>query len=229
MSSCFHEKCLLPTCDSYHISFRGYAKGKDKPKTKNTQVTVNEEEIGSVVDVGSLKTHLNKLMEQMKDEFTKQLNVRGAAGALESLSVEFEGEVYPLQELAQVGRKNPQLAVLSMHSLPDAIQPVIKAIRDSGMNLNPQQEGTTIYVALPKVTREHREGMAKNAKAIFNKYRTNFHGVQNKFVKQCKNQKDVSEDLSFNVQQQIMKLTEMYVTDAEKLLHLKEAELLEKH
>lgn len=72
------------------------------------------------------------------------------SGALETLVVEFEGESYPLQELAQVGRKNPQLAVLNLASLPDAIQPVIKAIRDSGMNLNPQQEGTTIYVALPK-------------------------------------------------------------------------------
>ena len=71
-------------------------------------------------------------------------------GALETLSVEFEGETYPLQELAQVGRKNPQLAVLNMASLPEAIQPVIKAIRESGMNLNPQQEGTTLFVPLPK-------------------------------------------------------------------------------
>jgi len=72
-------------------------------------------------------------------------------GALETLLVEFEGETYPLQELAQVGRKNPQLAVLNLSSLPDACQPVIKAIQASGMNLNPQQEGTTIYVPLPKL------------------------------------------------------------------------------
>jgi ribosome recycling factor len=71
-------------------------------------------------------------------------------GALESLTVEFDGESYPLQELAQVGRKNPQLAVLNLSSLPDACQAVMKAIQDSGMNLNPQQEGTTIYIPLPK-------------------------------------------------------------------------------
>ncbi len=46
-------------------------------------------------------------------------------GALESLHVEFDGETYPLQELAQVGRKNPQLAVLNLASLPDAINPEI--------------------------------------------------------------------------------------------------------
>jgi len=55
-----------------------------------------------------------------------------------------------LQELAQVGRKNPQLAVLNLASLPDACVPVVKAIQECGMNLNPQQEGTTIYVPLPK-------------------------------------------------------------------------------
>ena len=66
------------------------------------------------------------------------------------LMVDFEGEKYPLQELAQVGRKNPQLAVLNLSSLPDALQPVLKAINESGMNLNPQQDGTTIYVPLPK-------------------------------------------------------------------------------
>lgn len=66
------------------------------------------------------------------------------------LMVEFEGEKYPLQELAQVGRKNPQLAILNLSSLPDALQPVLKAINESGMNLNPQQDGTTIYVPLPK-------------------------------------------------------------------------------
>lgn len=64
--------------------------------------------------------------------------------------MDFEGEKYPLQELAQVGRKNPQLAILNLASLPDAIKPVLKAIEESGLNLNPQQEGTTIYLPLPK-------------------------------------------------------------------------------
>jgi len=207
---------------------RYYAKGRDKLKNRKTQVLVNEAEMAAVVDVEKLKAQLGKVIEEMKDDYTKQLNIRGAAGALESLEVEFDGEVYPLQELAQVGRKNPQLAVLNLASLPDAIKPVMQAIQDSGMNLNPQQEGTTIYVPLPKVTREHRENLAKNAKALFTKYKVALQGVQNKFVKQAKSQAGLSEDLVFSVNQQIMKLTDNYIAEAENLMHLKQKELLEK-
>ncbi|ODN04225.1 Multiple inositol polyphosphate phosphatase 1 [Orchesella cincta] len=129
---------------------RYYAKGRDKPKSNKSKVVINENEIGEVIDVDKFRKQLEKLVDEMKDDFTKQLSIRGAAGALESLQVEFDGETYPLQELAQVGRKNPQLAILNLVSLPDAIQPVLKAIQESGMNLSPQQEGTTIYVPLPK-------------------------------------------------------------------------------
>lgn len=54
-----------------------------------------------------------------------------------------------------------------------------------------------------RVTREHREMLAKNAKALFMKSKVAMQAVQNKYVKQCKNHKDLSEDLVFGVQQQV--------------------------
>jgi len=156
------------------------------------------------------------------------LTVRGAAGALETLEVDFEGEKYPLQELAQVGRKSPQLVVLNLTSLPDALQPVLKAIQESGMNLNPQQEGTTIYVQIPKVTREHRENMARNAKTLFAKYKGLYQTLQNRYIKQCRsNQEGTSEDLVYDVQQQIMLLANTYIHQADELYKIKQKELLQ--
>jgi ribosome recycling factor len=58
---------------------------------------------------------------------------------------------------------------------------------------------------LNRVTREHRENLAKNAKVIFNKTKTGLQSVQNKYVKQCKSPKEgISEDLAFSVQQQVI-------------------------
>jgi hypothetical protein len=71
-----------------------------------------------------------------------------------------------------VGRKNPQLAVLNLSSLPDALQPVLKAIQESGMNLNPQQEGTTIYVALPKYLSNFSEFYFINTSHILQRFTT---------------------------------------------------------
>lgn len=71
-------------------------------------------------------------------------------GSIESLPVEFEGESYTLQEIAQIGRKGPQLLVVNLSSFPQAMKNVLKAINDSGMGLNPQQDGTTIFLPIPK-------------------------------------------------------------------------------
>lgn len=64
--------------------------------------------------------------------------------------VNVDGTDHTLQELAQIVRKNPKTVVVNMAVFPQAIPDVVKAISSSGMNLNPQQEGTTLYIPVPK-------------------------------------------------------------------------------
>lgn len=71
-------------------------------------------------------------------------------GALDSLPVTFEGDEYVIQDLAQIVRKNPKTIILNMTSFPQAIPAVLKSIEDSGMNLNPQQDKTSIFIPIPK-------------------------------------------------------------------------------
>lgn len=60
-----------------------------------------------------------------------------------------DGKDHTLQELAQIVRKNPKTVVVNMAIFPQAIPSAIKAIQQSGMNLNPQQDGTTLYIPVP--------------------------------------------------------------------------------
>ena len=71
-------------------------------------------------------------------------------GSIENLPVEFEGDTYTLQEIAQIGRKGSQLLVVNLSGFPTVMKDVLKAINDSGMGLNPQQDGTTIFIPIPK-------------------------------------------------------------------------------
>lgn len=68
--------------------------------------------------------------------------------------MEFEGETYTMQEITQIGRKGPQLLVVNVSAFPQALKNVLKAINDSGMGLNPQQDGTTIFIPVPKYNLE---------------------------------------------------------------------------
>jgi ribosome recycling factor len=71
-------------------------------------------------------------------------------GSIETLPVSLDGKEYELQEIAQIIRTYPTTIVINMASFPQAIQSAIQAINKSGMNLNPQQDGTTLFIPIPK-------------------------------------------------------------------------------
>jgi ribosome recycling factor len=95
--------------------------------------------------------------------------------------VDFEGDEYPLHEIASISKKDPKRIIIDCSSFPQAAPEIVKAIQSSGMNLNPQQEGIRIYVPIPKVTKEYRERLAKGAKDSMNSTKNDLRKVFSKF------------------------------------------------
>lgn len=93
---------------------------------------------------------MKKSIEKLKDDYNQNISLRSSTGSIESLLVTFEGDKYPLNDLGQVIRKNPKTIVINMINFPQAIPNVLKALQDSGMNLNPQQDGTTVFIPVAK-------------------------------------------------------------------------------
>ena len=58
----------------------------------------------------------------------------------DELQILFEGDKYPLNEIAPISKKDPKKIIIDASAFPQAAQNIMTAIRDSGMNLNPQQE-----------------------------------------------------------------------------------------
>ncbi|XP_069672674.1 ribosome-recycling factor, mitochondrial isoform X2 [Periplaneta americana] len=213
---------------------RGYAKGKDRGREKKKtdkgkkKIDVSDEQLAEVIKVDSLRTQMQKAIDRMKEEYVRNLSLRSTTGSIETLSVNFEGKEYELQELAQIVRKNPKTIIVNMTAFPQTIPATLEAIAKSGMNLNPQQDGTTLFIPVPKVTKEHRENLAKSAKALFVKCKDSIREVQNKFVRNVKNNTNISQDLAYNVQEQIIALGDQYVSEGEKIYEAKHTELIGK-
>ncbi|KAG1659707.1 Ribosome-recycling factor, mitochondrial [Nymphon striatum] len=187
--------------------------------------------MSELIDVSNLESMLHNVVEELKETFFKNLSLRTDTGAFDNLIVELEGDSYPLNELAQINHKTADLIVINMVNFPQALKSVLTTIISSGINVNPQQDGTMIYVKLPKycklVSREHREALSKNAKTLFNDSKIKLRNIQNGFIKKLAKMKDVaSEDLLFNVQQQIMVMVKEVEAELEKLTKLKQDELL---
>lgn len=212
------------------ITYRNYAKNKDRGKDKKgkAKVIVNATEMSELISVDKLKDRCMASIDKMKDDFAKNLSLRSTTGSIDSLIVKFEGKDYELQELAQIVRKNPKTIVINFSSFPQAIPDALKSIQNSGLNLNPQQDGTTLFVPVPKVTKEHREALAKNAKALYIKCRDNIKDVQNDYLKKVKKAESVSEDMIFSVSKQISAMCDEFQNNAKAVYEAKHEELVGK-
>ncbi|XP_067645227.1 ribosome-recycling factor, mitochondrial [Eurosta solidaginis] len=227
--ACQLQTQIQTTCICFP-QVRCYAKSKDKKKEKGkksgAKVEINETQLREVLDLDALNGQMQKAIQQMKDDFIKQLSIRSTSGAVEKLRVLVDGAEHELQELGQISRKNPKTIVVNMIAFPQTIPDVLKALENSGMNLNPQQDGTTLFIPIPKVTKEHRESLSKNAKSLFIKYRDSIRDIQNIAIKKIKKQSDISKDDNFAIQTQIAAIADRYIAEADKLLATKQKELL---
>ncbi|CAH1119666.1 unnamed protein product [Phaedon cochleariae] len=208
---------------------RHYAKGKDRKKEKGkVKVEVNETQLSETINIEMMKNQMQRILEQMKDEFIRHLSLRSTSGSLEMIPVNVDGKEHTLQELAQIVRKNPKTIVINMSIFPQAIPAALKAIEKSGMNLNPQQDGTTLFIPIPKVTKEHRENLAKNAKQLFVKCKDGIREVQTKYIKQVKRKEGISQDLARSVETQIVTVADGFISQGEQILESKRDELIGK-
>lgn len=212
---------------------RNYAKNtsKQKEKMRNkgfkfANFHLTDEQLAAIVNVDAYKKKMQKCLDTLEAEFIKNLSLRSTTGSIDSLKVKFEAEEHELQDIGQIIRKNPKTIVINMASFPQMIPAALQAIAKSGMNLNPQQDGTTIFIPVPKVTKEHRAVLAKNAKALFIKCRDHIKDAQNEVLRKVKQNKEISEDENHSAQNQLTEISTPYVEQAEKMLETKQKELL---
>lgn len=212
-------------------SVRCYAKGKQKEKARNKGVKfatykLPEDKLNEILNVDQYRKKLQRALDTLQADYIKQLSLRSTTGSIETVKVKMDSEEHELQDIAQIIRKNPKTIVIDMIAFPQMIQAALQALQKSGLNVNPQQEGTTIYVPVPKVTKEHRTNLAKNAKTLFIKCRDQIKDAQNEVIRKVKNNTEISQDDNHAVQGQLTEMANEYVTQAEKIFDIKQNELL---
>ena len=133
-------------CISHNVLSKVKNRGGQK---KGAALKVDEREMSQYLNVEKLRVQMANALEAMKNDFKKNLTLRSSTGSIEHVTVTFEDKEYLLQELVQVTRK-PNTIILNASTFSQAIPRIINALSKSGMNLNPQQDGTKIVIPVPK-------------------------------------------------------------------------------
>ena len=171
---------------------------------------------------------MKKSVEALEHAFAKIRTGRAHPALLDSIIVSYYGADTPLRQVANVNVEDSRTLALSVFD-KGMIQAVEKAIMMSDLGLNPATSGTTIRVPMPALTEETRKGYTKQARAEAENGRIAVRNIRRDALSQLKDlqkEKDISEDEERRAADDIQKLTDKFVAEIEKVLEVKEKDLM---
>jgi ribosome recycling factor len=113
-------------------------------------------------DIEELRRRMQGAVQTLKTEFGGLRTGRAAASLVEPVSVEVYGSHMPLKQLATISVPEARLITVQVWD-KSQVSAVEKALRASGLGINPIVEGQLIRIPIPELTEERRQGLTKVA------------------------------------------------------------------
>ncbi len=182
-------------------------------------------------DLNALKEDLARRMdgalETMRRDFAGLRTGRASPGLLEPVKVEAYGSEVPITQVGTIGVPEPRMITVQVwdKTLVGAVE---RAIRDSGLGLNPGSDGQLVRVPIPQLTAERRTELAKAAGRYGEGARVAVRGVRRdgmEKIKAFEKKHEISEDDVKDWSDQVQKLTDQYVKRIDEALAEKEREI----
>jgi len=171
---------------------------------------------------------MHKSLEALKNDLSKVRTGRAHVGLLDHVMVEYYGSMAAINQVANVSLGDSRTINVQPYE-KNMIGKVEKAIRDGDLGLNPATNGDMIRVPMPALTEERRKELIKvvrgdgeNAKVALRNVRRDANDALKKLLKD----KEISEDDERRAQEEIQKLTDKFVVEVDKMLQVKEADLM---
>lgn len=176
----------------------------------------------------SAEQKMQKSLEALKNDLAKIRTGRAHSGLLDHVMVDYYGSHVPVPQVANVTLIDSRTLGVAPYE-KKMVGAIEKAIRDSDLGLNPASQGEMIRVPMPALTEERRRDLAKIVKGEGEDAKISVRNIRrdaNAALKELLKQKTVSEDDERRAQDEVQKLTDRYVTEVDKMLQAKEAELM---
>jgi ribosome recycling factor len=171
---------------------------------------------------------MQKSLESLKADLAKVRTGRAHVGLLDHVMVEYYGSMVAVNQVANVNLGDARTINVQPFE-KSMISKVEKAIRDCDLGLNPATNGDLIRVPMPMLTEERRRDMTKIVRGEAESAKVAIRNVRrdaNDTLKKLLKDKEISEDDERRAQDDIQKFTDKAVLEVDKLLQVKEAELM---
>ena len=171
---------------------------------------------------------MKKSIDSVAADFAAVRAGRANASVLDRIMVDYYGSPTPIQQIASIGSPDPRQLVITPWD-GSALKLIERAIQESDLGINPQNDGKTIRLIFPQLTEERRKELVKQ----IHKYseggkvaiRNTRRDAIDTFKKMQKNS-EITEDDYKLAEKDLQKLTDDMCREIDALLDKKEKELM---
>jgi ribosome recycling factor len=182
-------------------------------------------------DLNGLKQDLTRrmdsAMETLRREFAGLRTGRASPGLLEPIRVEAYGSEVPLPQVGTIAVPEARMLTVQVWDRT-LVNNVVKAIRDSGLGLNPANDGQLVRVPIPMLTGERRAELSKAAAKYAEGAKVAIRGVRRDGMEQIKaleKKATISKDDEKRWSDEVQKLTDQYVKKVDDAMSEKDKEI----
>ena len=154
---------------------------------------------------------------------------RASLAMLDQIRVDYYGTPTPLSQVGNLAVPDPTLITLQPWD-PSTLPVIEKAIRTSGLDLNPQNDGKVIRIPVPPLTEERRKLLVKHAHKHAEEGRVAVRNVRrdaNEHFKKLLKEHELGEDDERHALAEVQKLTDEHIEEINTALKTKEEEIME--
>ncbi|MEE8534443.1 MAG: ribosome recycling factor [Kiloniellales bacterium] len=180
-------------------------------------------------DLKDLERRMHGAVEVLQKEFAGLRTGRASIHLLEPINVEAYGSSMPLNQVATISVPEPRMITVQVWDRTLA-NTVDKAIRDSGLGLNPQSEGQVIRVPIPMLSEERRVELSKIAGKYAEQARVAVRNVRRDGMENLKHMErdhEISQDEMHLWSDEIQELTDGHIKQIDETLAQKETEIMQ--
>jgi ribosome recycling factor len=180
-------------------------------------------------DLAKYRSRMDKAVAALKDEFATLRTGRASSSLLDQVHVEAYGSRMPISQVGAVSVPEPRSINVSVWDKALVVS-VEKAIRNSGLGLNPVVEGQNLRIPIPHLSEERRRELVKMAGKYAEQQRVAVRNVRRDAMddlKKAEKESVISQDEHKRLDHEVQKLTDEAVKRVDESLKTKEHEIMQ--
>ena len=180
------------------------------------------------LDLDDLERRMDGALGSLRTDFASLRTGRASASMLEPIMVDAYGALTPINQIGTVNVPEPRMVTVNIWD-KSLVGVAEKAIRESGLGINPQLNGTIIMLPIPELNEERRRELAKVAGQYAENARVAVRNIRRDGMDQIKKAKadGLSEDDQKFWESAVQELTDTSIEKVDQALDSKQEEIMQ--